>query len=905
MTPQDYERMWLLFEEAKQKPPTEREAFLEGHCSGNAELCREVGRLLAQAEATLPKFLARPILGDIAFPPPAPAYDPLIGQRVGPYQLQRQIGSGGMGVVYLARRVEDYEQRVAVKLIRHGLQSEQALRRFQDERQVLAALSHPHIARLLDGGNLDGQPYLVMEYIEGQPIDEYCRTRHLTIAERVELFRAVCTAVQYAHQNLVLHRDLKPGNVLVAADGAPKLLDFGIAKLLNPQAWGRAAEATASGGPPLTPEYASPEQIRGGEVLTTASDVYALGVVLYGLLTEHRPHEAAGRSAYELARSVCEDEPPPLRRWRPDLPRDLEAICLKCLHKDPHQRYDSALALAEDLQRWLAGAPVLARRTGPWKRGLKWTRRHPAFAALTVVCLGAALALLGVWAAFTAELGRAKTRAEQTAAAEKQQRELAQNRLREVFREADTFYENVRGLWVFADIEDDDRLQDLLRTALVANQRLAEHLETHGQPFNLGMTCLRRAELTHALGKPTESLTLIRRARESFEGLPVGQRQKPEVRLCLSSVYNILARLYDENGLGPEAEAEAHHLTSIALADSLVKEFKTVPTYQFELSDRYAWLGQFYRQRGRKDQAETYFRKAVAVQEKWIQPSKKEMLMGTLLGAYHQLCLANLLHEGGKPEALAWYGQSFDAFQQVLRHRPNSTKARRGLAEVFKAKAKLALQLGLFEAHASAAELWTTGFQSQPAALWVLLAFASRQQRLRDLNNRAVQDCNRALALEQTHHRASWRVPASSLAFRAVVLAHTGQHQSAVALAQALDERFPWTGEGSIRVSKDLQPPFEVWPMARDQEVGDTCCLLARAFAVSATAVGRDAALPMADRERRAEEYLARAVKLLKRADEKGYFANRLHASILREDRDFQALRARADFQDLVQKRQR
>src|SRR6516162_9690841 len=191
MTPQDYERMWLLFEDAKQKPSTQRDAFLELHCSGNSELRREVVRLLAQAEVTATDFLSKPILSDVNFPPPPAADDPLIGKRVGPYEIQQRIGSGGMGVVYLGRRVEDYEQRVAVKLIRHGLQSEEVLRRFQDERQVLAALSHPHIARLLDGGSLDGQPYLVMEYIEGQPIDEYCRSHQLTIAQRLELFRSV------------------------------------------------------------------------------------------------------------------------------------------------------------------------------------------------------------------------------------------------------------------------------------------------------------------------------------------------------------------------------------------------------------------------------------------------------------------------------------------------------------------------------------------------------------------------------------------------------------------------------------------------------------------------------------------------------------------------------------------
>jgi serine/threonine-protein kinase len=438
--------MWLLFEEAKQKQPTEREAFLKDHCADNSELCREVVRLLAQDEAITADFLARPILCEVTFPPPAPAADALIGQRVGAYQLQQRIGSGGMGVVYLGRRVEDYEHRVAVKLIKHGLQSAEALRRFQDERQVLAALSHPHIARLLDGGSLDGQPYLVMEYIEGQPIDEYCRSHQLTIAQRLELFRSVCAAVQYAHQNLVLHRDLKPGNILVGIDGTPKLLDFGIAKFLNPQAWGRPDDATRTAGLLLTPEYASPEQIHGRKTLTTSSDVYALGVVLYELLTEHRPHEAAGRSAYELARSVCEDEPPPPRRWRPELPRDLEAICLKCLHKEPGGRYGSAADLADDLERWDRGEPIRARRVGRLERAVKWVRRKPALAgAVAAVVL---VVVLGSVAAVSWQEQRQRDR--EGAAAARAQAEVGLTHVVELrqnyrFADADEMLKQVRG----------------------------------------------------------------------------------------------------------------------------------------------------------------------------------------------------------------------------------------------------------------------------------------------------------------------------------------------------------------------------------------------------------------------------------------------------------------------------
>src|SRR5207253_391487 len=206
--------------------------------------------------------------------------DALAGSRIGPYKIIREIGRGGMGTVYLAARADDFEKRVAIKLIKRGMDTDEILSRFRNERQILANLDHPNIARLLDGGTTtDGLPYFVMEYIEGQTIDEYCEARKLATAERLQLFRMVCGAVHYAHQNLVVHRDLKPSNILVTPEGVPKLLDFGIAKILSPTG---GLETTLIHA--LTPEYASPEQLRG-QAVSTASDVYSLGVVLYQLLT--------------------------------------------------------------------------------------------------------------------------------------------------------------------------------------------------------------------------------------------------------------------------------------------------------------------------------------------------------------------------------------------------------------------------------------------------------------------------------------------------------------------------------------------------------------------------------------------------------------------------------------------
>ena len=241
---------------------------------------------------------------------PAAQNDRIDGLRIGPYRLVRELGRGGMGTVYLAVRSDDaFQKRVALKVLKRGMDTDAIVRRFRNERQILASLDHPYISGLLDGGTTpDNLPYFAMEFVEGQPIDEYCEARRLDTTARLEMFTKICAAVQYAHQNLIIHRDIKPANVLVTADGTPKLLDFGIAKLLNADRGGQTYAATAAGSPLMTPEYASPEQVRG-EVVTTATDVYSLGVLLYELLTGRRPYQLTSRTPAEIARVVCHSVP--------------------------------------------------------------------------------------------------------------------------------------------------------------------------------------------------------------------------------------------------------------------------------------------------------------------------------------------------------------------------------------------------------------------------------------------------------------------------------------------------------------------------------------------------------------------------------------------------------------------
>ena len=315
-------------------------------------------------------------------PTSAPTIEPT--GTAGPYELLEELGRGGMGVVYLARRADgQFRKRVAVKLVRAGMDSEEILARFELERQVLATLEHPGIARLIDGGITDrGRPYLVMELVEGVPIDRWCAEQRLSVDERLELFREVCAAVDSAHRSLVVHRDLKPGNILVTPDGRPKLLDFGIAKVLAPVEGTPNVEATRTESRQLTPGYASPEQVRG-DPITTASDAYSLGVILYQLLVGRLPLTPERDSLTAMERAICEEEPPVpstveglSRGLRRKLCGDLDRVLLKALRKEPDRRYSSAAELAADLRRYGAGLPVEARPDTWSYRAERFARRN-------------------------------------------------------------------------------------------------------------------------------------------------------------------------------------------------------------------------------------------------------------------------------------------------------------------------------------------------------------------------------------------------------------------------------------------------------------------------------------------------------------------------------------------------
>ncbi|MEQ1690079.1 MAG: serine/threonine-protein kinase [Gemmatimonas sp.] len=414
-------RVRELFDAVVEREFGERDALLEQLAPGDAALHAEVVALL-QADGATDVRLSTPLAGAVATSLSASLDDTMVGTRLGAYEVVRMVGRGGMGTVYEAVRVDDqYRKRVAIKLVQQGLDTTVALVRFRRERQILANLEHRNIATLLDGGvAADGRPFLVMEFVQGEPITKWCDARRATVRERLALFRQVCAAVQHAHKNLVVHRDIKPGNILVTGDGTVKLLDFGIATLLtvddDPD-----MPITRGASRAFTPEYASPEQLRG-DVLTTASDVYALGVVLFELLTGRRPHVVSSRALIDFERAVLDTLPPrpstvvgddaaaargerTAERLGRRLDGDLDAIVLRALAMEVSRRYASVDAISDDLRRYLDDRPVHAQRDWAGYRLGKFVRRNGAAVTASVLVM---IALIGGVATTAQQARRAR-----------------------------------------------------------------------------------------------------------------------------------------------------------------------------------------------------------------------------------------------------------------------------------------------------------------------------------------------------------------------------------------------------------------------------------------------------------------------------------------------------------------
>ena len=618
MTPARWQHVRDIVYAASQLDASRRASYLGEQCGADRALREEVEDLL-EALGNSGGFLEEPPSSEAEHPaaldrPPSKH----VGRRVGVYELLEEVGRGGMGEVYRAVRVDgEFEKQVAVKLVRGGWDAEFIVERFRQERQVLARLDHPNIARLLDGGTTeDGIPYLVMELIAGIPIDQYCRQHNLSVDERLQLFQDVCAAVHYAHQRLVVHRDIKPGNILVTAQGAPKLLDFGIAKIVDP-AGGSGTTLLL----PMTPEYASPEQLRS-EPVTTASDVYSLGVVLYVLLTGRLPYDIDRRNMAEIIRAATDAEPerpsdallrsgdgeaaPLLAKTRRRLRGDLDTILLKALRKEPQHRYSSVEQFSEDIWRERQGLPVTARR-GSWNyRAAKFLHRHKLGVALAAMAF---LAVLGGTAATLREARIAAVNAQRAERRFNDVRALATSNLFELNDALEKLPASApaRHLLIQRALEYLDKLRDenagdrdLMREMALAYERIAE-LQGRFKGTGVGdvnssvasyrnalMLRSRLVEISHqdpeeilgelrVLGVYTRSLLLTGHLQEALQSARSGvdlsqalvtrQPHDPQARIAYGNAHLTLAWLLGGNGSGVNTrqfdEAIAHDREAI------------------------------------------------------------------------------------------------------------------------------------------------------------------------------------------------------------------------------------------------------------------------------------------------------------------------------------------------------
>jgi len=600
-----------LFDATLEQPPTAREAWLHEACAGDEDLYREVQSLL-NADSDAHSILEGSAVDAVGLPGELS----LEGKLVGVYRIIKQIGVGGMGAVFLAERADgQFEQKVALKLIKRGMDSEEILKRFQGERQILAQLQHPNVARLLDGGMTEeGLPYFTMEYVEGETIDSYCDKRSLTIDERLYLFQTACSAVQYAHRNLVVHRDLKPSNIIVTEDGTVKLLDFGISKVLSSaEEVAEATRLTRIGMKIMTPEYASPEQV-SGEPVTTASDVYSLGIILYELLTGHRPYKFPTRSPVDVEHVIRNTEPKKpstavqqtettedgtttttpelISRTRSTLPEklrkrlagDLDNICMKALRKEPEQRYGSVDQFLQDITAHLNGQPVSARPATVGYRLEKFVTRHKfgvATAASVLILIG------GLVTFYTLRLA--------------EERDLAQLEA----RKAAQVSEFLAGLFRVSDPGESKGETITARELLERGAKQIEN-ELKDQP---GV----QATMMAVVGNVYRSLGLYQDARPFLQkALELRQRVYGDAHAEVASSLNDLGKLLQD--MGDYSRADSILRSALALREQLADG----PS--LEVAESANDLAVLYSAMGKHDQADSLLKSSLIVREMLLGP---------------------------------------------------------------------------------------------------------------------------------------------------------------------------------------------------------------------------------------------------------------------------------------------
>ncbi|MGH9380733.1 MAG: tetratricopeptide repeat protein [Thermoanaerobaculia bacterium] len=686
-------RVDSLFAEALELPEAERAAFLARLAADEPWLgavVEELLRLAAQpAPGLAPGALAgSPLWEDLAGPP-QPRGTTSADLRIGAWRLVSELGSGGMGTVWLAERADgQYEQNAALKLLQPGPQTDALVRRFELERQILARLDHPHIARLLDGGVVDdGRPWFAMEYVDGEPIDGFCDARALPIDARLRLFIQVARAVQAAHGSLVVHRDLKPSNILVTREGFPRLLDFGIAKPLDAQPDPEAATRTLL---VMTPEYASPEQVRG-EPAMVASDVYQLGLLLYELLTGLRAQRLERHGPAELERVVCERMPPPpsaavapdtdrgldIARYRRTTPvglrrklrGDLDAIVMKALRKEPERRYGSVAGLAEDIERYLQGLPVHARPETLGYRSRKFVRRHPVGTAA-----GAAFALLLlVYAVTVTGQARLLARERDQVRIEAAKAERVRDFLVGLFEAADPYGDKGVGVTaeelvaagaeqIRTELDDEPEIRaevlgvlgDVLM-GLAAHDR-AEDLVEEALALQRGLHVRDHPELAQAIARYGALLGGLQDAeaeeRLAIEALEMRRRLHGEEHQTVAESLGQVAVALTAQARYSEAEATYREALDLRRRLGLEPDASAAVLWND--------LGETLDYAGRRDEAEAAHRQALAIRRELFAPDHP-----TISESINNLALA-LSNQGRIAEAEPLYREALEIWRRAL-----------------------------------------------------------------------------------------------------------------------------------------------------------------------------------------------------------------------------------------------
>lgn len=676
MRPERWNQIERLFLQASELPPDERERFLREACNGDETLRQELNSLLA---CDIPE---RPLVRG-SFSPPgsapidttAPAVADLADRRIGPYRLVRLLGRGGMGSVHLAVRDDDhFHKEVAIKLLKRGMDTDFMLHRFRQERQILANLEHPFIARLLDGGATDdGLPYFVMEYVDGSPITTYCADHTLDLVERLRLFRLVCEAVQYAHQHLVIHRDLKPGNILITKERIPKLLDFGIAKLMGPDPATELPTLTGAGHRMMTPDYASPEQFLG-QTISTSSDIYSLGAVLYELLTGQRPHRFECDSLAAMEKAICElepekpstvvvrgrQDPPRLRKQRSrQLSGDLDNIILTALRKEPQRRYPSVSEFSEDIRRHLEGLPVTARDDRFSYRMGKFVRRHKlgVMAASLVIA-----SLAGGIVSTTFQARRAERRFQLV-------RQLGNAVLFDLQAQAERLpgstalqVSMVQTVVQYLDsLARDSGGDPALDLEIAKAYYHAACVEGHPFRPNLGLT---RIAAGH-----------FEKAREIFERLSHRIETRAEAIPELVNTHIDAACVAEVLG---HPSAVSAHLDKAAAIVAQVSTQRDAQLHPRTLAALYYRLGDDESRRGNRDLEIGYYQKAVEVCRKWAETDPSTEALSSLRAAYSQLGNGQA-HAGDLYGARETFGIALKLAEELLNRPGSGTVERYGL----------------------------------------------------------------------------------------------------------------------------------------------------------------------------------------------------------------------------------